>query len=74
MKLFLSHASEDAAVAEEIQLALLGAGHTVFFDKASLPPGSNYHERIRKAITASDAVVFLVSPHSVKPGKYTRRS
>ena len=36
MKIFLSFASPDRSVAEEIQLALLGAGHDVFFDEASL--------------------------------------
>lgn len=71
MKVFLSHASEDVKVATEICLALRGAGHAVFFDAHDLPPGGDYNTRIRDAIDASDALVFLVSPHSVDAGGYT---
>lgn len=56
--------------AEEIQLAALGAGHEVFFDEASLPPGSDYNSRIREAIEQSDAFIFLISPNSVGKGRY----
>jgi hypothetical protein len=71
MKVFLSHASEDKRVATEICLALRGAGHDVFFDAHDLPPSGDYNTRIREAIEASDALVFLVSPHSVDAGSYT---
>lgn len=71
MKVFLTHASEDEKVATEICLALRGAGHDVFFDADDLPPGGDYNTRIRDAIDASDALVFLVSPHSVDAGSYT---
>jgi hypothetical protein len=71
MKVFLSHASEDEKVATEICLALRGAGHDVFFDAHDLPPGGDYNTRIRDAIDASEALVFLVSPHSVDAGGYT---
>jgi len=70
LKLFLSYASPDKADAEAIQLALLGAGHQVFFDRASLPPGSDYNSRIREAIGDSEAFIFLISPNSVKGGRY----
>jgi len=70
MKTFLSFASEDRAVAERIQLALLGSGMEVFFDKASLPAGSDYNSRIRDAIDQSDFYVFLVSPRSIGAGRY----
>ena len=53
MKIFLSFSSVDRAIAEAIHLALLGAGHQVFFDEASLPPGSDYNSRIREAINES---------------------
>jgi len=71
MKVFLSHASEDEKVATEICLALRGAGHDVFFDAHDLPPGGDYNTRICDAIDTSDALVFLVSPHSVDAGSYT---
>jgi hypothetical protein len=71
MKLFLSHAAENTAIAEEIFLSLVGAGHEVFFDRSSLTPGKNYELRIREAIEMSDGIIFLISPQSIEPGVYT---
>jgi hypothetical protein len=70
MHIFLSYASEDRQLAEEISLALLGSSHTVFFDKASLPPGGDYHARIDAAVRKSDLFIFLISPNSVAQGSY----
>lgn len=70
MRIFLSYSSPDRPVAEEIQLALLGAGHEVFFDQDSLPAGGNYHSRISLGIKQSDAMVFVISPSSVAQGSY----
>lgn len=53
MKFFLSYASEDRPLAEEIQLALAGAGHEVFFDRESLPAGGDYHARIKASVDAA---------------------
>src|SRR5262245_26205824 len=70
MKIFLSYGSEDRNAAERIYLALAGHHHTVFFDRASLPPGGEYNARIRQAILDSDLLVFLVSDDSVAPSSY----
>lgn len=70
MRVFISYASEDRGAAEEIRLALAGAGHKVFFDKESLPPGDDYHERIRRAVERSDVLVFLITHNSVASGSY----
>jgi hypothetical protein len=67
---FISYASEDRKFAEDIQLALCGAGYRVFFDKESLPAGGDYHSRIRQWVEDSDILVFLISPDSVKSGGY----
>ena len=72
MRLFLSIASPDRAVAEAIQFALLGAGYQVFFEEASLPPGSDYNSRIREAIDGSDVFIFLIGPNSVSQGRYVQ--
>lgn len=69
--IFLCHASEDKPTVEPIQLALAGAGHRVFFDEQSLPPGGDYHQRIRNAIATCDLFVFIGSEASLKPGKFT---
>lgn len=71
MKLFLSYAAENTAIAEEIFFSLVGAGHEVFFDRPSLTPGNNYELRIREAIERSDGVIFLISAQSIEPGGYT---
>jgi TIR domain/Yip1 domain len=67
---FLSYASEQRDIADQIKLALGDSGHEVFFDRDSLPAGDDYHPRIRKAVENSDAFVFLISPQSVAQGCY----
>ncbi len=71
MKIFLSYASQDRAVADTINHALLEQGHDVFFDRDDLPPGEQYHSSIRRAIEKTDLFVFLVSEHAIDVGSYT---
>ena len=71
MKVFLSYASQDRPVAEDINRALLDQGHDVFFDRDDLPPGEEFHIRIRRAIEQADLFVFLVSEDAIDPGSYT---
>lgn len=71
MKVFLSYAGEDRAIAESVAYSLRGRGHKVFFDKISLPPGDSYEDRIADAVKDADVFVFLISPHSVTPGSFT---
>ena len=71
MKYFLSYASEDLNVAEEIHLGLLGAGYVVFFDKPAISAGENYIARISHEIAESDGFIFLISPDSISKGCYT---
>jgi len=72
LRIFLSFASPDRAIAEKIQLALLGAGHEVFFDEASLAPGSDYNSQIRNSIKECQLFIFLISPNSVGGRRYAR--
>ncbi len=71
MRLFLSYASEDRQVADEVYYALLGAGHEVFYDQPSLLPGDNFEQRITDALDAADGMIFLISPNSIHKGSYT---
>jgi formylglycine-generating enzyme required for sulfatase activity len=71
LKIFLSYASEDRSIAEQIALALAAEGHDVFFDREDLPAGDAFHSRIRRAIERSDQLVFLLSPHALDAGSYT---
>ena len=71
MKLFLSYASEYQIIADEVALALIGAGHEVIFDRSWLKPGDDYNTRIRAAFDQVEGLVFLISPEAVRPGAYT---
>jgi len=71
MKVFLSYASQDREAASAINRALLNQGHDAFFDREDLPPGEEFHMRIRRAIERSDLFVCLVTEHALDPGSYT---
>ncbi len=71
MDIFISYASEQRAIAEEIALALRAEGHEPFFDRSELPEGDSYNARIREAVRDCDLLLFLVSPESVAEGRYT---
>jgi len=71
MKVFLSYSSSDRKLVEPILFALRAQAHDVFFDRSDLPPGEEFHARIRQAIEASDLFIFFMSPDSVGEDKYT---
>ncbi len=72
MRIFLSYPSEERDTAERISLRLGGQGHEVFFDREDLEPGREYDESIASEIARCDLLVFLITPASVAPGRYTR--
>jgi len=71
MKLFLSYPSAERITAERLALALEAEGHEVFFDRHDLPAGQPFHQRLREAVAAADAFVFLITPAALVPGSYT---
>ena len=71
MRIFLSYASQDSEEAKSIYLALRDQGHEVFFDRADLLAGDEYHNRIRAAIDHAHLFVFLISPDALDSGSYT---
>ena len=71
MQIFLSYANEQRAVADELALALRERDHEVFLDRDDLESGTGYNTHIEKAIKEADLMVFLISPQSVEPGRYT---
>ena len=70
MRIFLSYASEDHDTADQVNLALVGKDHAVFFDRRTLPPGGDYLARIETAVAASDLFVFLITPESISVGSF----
>lgn len=71
MKIFLSYASEDAGKAGEINAALTNEDHKVFFSGYDIHAGEGFDKKIRENIQQCDLFVFLISPDSVRKGKYT---
>ncbi len=71
MKIFVSYASDDDRVANEVRYALGQAGHTVFLGSAGLEPAREYHRPLRDEVESSDLFIFLVSPDSLARGRYT---
>ncbi len=71
MRIFLSYASPDREQAQSIYLALRDQGHRVFFDRADLPAGDEYHNRIRQAIEDCRLFIFLVTPQALDAESYT---
>jgi len=71
MQIFLSYASEHREKADQLALALRERGHEVFLDRDDLKEGVGYNKAIEDEIRQSDLMVFLISPESVAPGRYT---
>lgn len=62
MKLFLSHATEDAAVAKFLKAAFVSVGVETFILPDDAPPGGDWMEQIKEGLANSDELVTLVSP------------
>jgi hypothetical protein len=71
MKLFISYPSAQRDLAARLALALEAEGHDVFHDRSDLNAGESFHQRLREAVAAADAFVFLITPEAVAPGSYT---
>ena len=69
--IFLSYPSSLEETAARIELSLKGEGYAVFRDRSALPPAESYDARIQAAVQESDLFVFLITPESVSPGRYT---
>ena len=65
-KVFLSHAHEDADVANRIRQALQEAGVSAFYDQLDLSPGDSINRAISAELSASDFVVLLLSPAALQ--------
>jgi hypothetical protein len=70
VRVFVSYAAEQRDLAERLAMGLRNDGHSVFFDRESLPPGESFDDRIRAAIHGSRLFVFLVSEASLQRGAY----
>jgi hypothetical protein len=63
---FISYAQQDADIARQLTRALNDSGIAdVFFDRAALRPGSNWHLEVANALERANVMVVLVSPESM---------
>lgn len=66
MRVFLSYAESDRAVAREIASRLEAEGHEVWSADNALFPGENAALEAGKALEKSEAMVALISPQAMK--------
>jgi len=69
MRIFLSYASEDKDLADNIYLSLV-KNHKVFFDHTQIKGGEDFDTRIRAEIMKCDLFIFLISPDSISRSSY----
>ena len=60
---FISYSSSDLAIAETLHKCLVEAGFNVWFDKARLQPGCDWHKEIEQGCENSRVVLALLTPH-----------
>ncbi len=66
MNVFLSYSEADKRWADPLRAELGEAGLEVWNPGRDLPPGSNWHLELGKALERSEAMIVLLSPDSVK--------
>jgi TIR domain len=71
LRIFISYPSEEWDLADSISLRLTERGHHVFFAPHDLPAGGGYDLRLEGAMQKVDLLIFLITPDSVKKGRYT---
>jgi hypothetical protein len=70
--IFIAHVEEDADVALEIALGLEEAGYGTWCYEVDSVPGTSYIIRTGEAVAQSQAVVVIISPHSLGSGQVTK--
>lgn len=71
MKVFISHAHQDSALARKIADALQKDGLDVWDDRYIMP-GDNWAEKVSQALDESKAMVVLVTPEALQ-SEWVRR-
>jgi hypothetical protein len=72
MKVFISHAAEDEALASKIVSSLEDAGLEVWYDRREIIPGDNWADRIANGLRESNAMVVLVTPTALESNHMQR--
>ena len=67
MKVFLSYAHADAALAERVSKALTDSGLEVSDPRRDHLPGDNWAGEVARALEESEAMVLLLTPGPMSP-------
>ncbi|MCP5083259.1 MAG: SUMF1/EgtB/PvdO family nonheme iron enzyme [Alphaproteobacteria bacterium] len=70
-KIFISFASDDRALAREIEIGLVSRKYSVFMSDTDLSPGESVDHKIEEKIRGADGVIFLISKSFLQDGRYT---
>jgi len=72
---FLSYASEDAAMVDGLRAALDDAGMRVFFDKRQLKAGNSWEAKLRRGIDECSLFIPVISSNTVttEPDRFFRK-
>jgi len=65
-QVFLCHGEEDETTAEQVRLALMRQGMTVWNYRTDIQGSRNYQEAISRGVEEADNFIFLLSPHSIQ--------
>jgi hypothetical protein len=63
-RVFVSHASDDLWVAEQIAGSIERCGASAFLDRRDIAAGDNFRERIRQELARCDELLALFTPWS----------
>jgi hypothetical protein len=66
MKVFISHAHKDAALARKVATVLRESGLDVWNEEYEIMPGENWAEKISEALKESEAMVVLLTPEALE--------
>jgi hypothetical protein len=66
MKVFISYAGKDEALASKVVASLEEAGLDAWYSKREIMPGDNAADKISAALQESDAMVVLLTPSSLE--------
>lgn len=72
-KVFISYASDDQKIAQELYNFLLSKQYDPWLDKEKLQVGDSWDIKIRQALKSSDFVILLLSSNSINKRGYFQR-
>lgn len=66
MKVFISYATQDEALATRLVASLESAGLDAWYKKREIMPGDNWAEKIAAGLKESNAMVVLLTPAALE--------